>query len=119
MPCYKDKKAGTWYCQFRYCDFTGAHRQKRKRGFKTKREAQAWEREFRLTKAKSCDMMLASFAEVYFDDMEQHLRESTIDTKLNIFKTKIIPYLGKRKMNEITPLDVRRYHIETPQENDS
>lgn len=109
MPCYKDKKAGTWYCQFRYCDFTGAHRQKRKRGFKTKREAQAWEHEFRLTMAKSCDMMLASFAELYFDDMEQHLRESTIDTKLNIFKTKIIPYLGKRKMNEITPLDVREW----------
>ena len=23
MPCYKDEKTGTWYCQFRYADFTG------------------------------------------------------------------------------------------------
>lgn len=38
MPCYKDEKTGTWYCQFRYADFTGKRKQKRKRGFKTKRE---------------------------------------------------------------------------------
>ena len=59
MPCYKDEKTGTWYCQFRYADFTGKRKQKRKRGFKTKREAQEWEREFHLQKAKSCDMTLA------------------------------------------------------------
>ena len=53
MPCYKDEKTGTWYCQFRYADFTGKRKQKRKRGFKTKREAQEWEREFHLQKAKS------------------------------------------------------------------
>ena len=51
MPCYKDEKTGTWYCQFRYTDFTGAQKQKRKRGFKTRREAQEWEREFHLQKA--------------------------------------------------------------------
>ena len=58
MPCYKDEKTGTWYCQFRYTDFTGVQKQKRKRGFKTRREAQEWEREFHLQKAKSCDMTL-------------------------------------------------------------
>mgnify|MGYP002091676616 CR=1 FL=1 len=30
MPCYKDEKTGTWYCQFRYADFTGKRKQKRK-----------------------------------------------------------------------------------------
>ena len=39
MPCYKDEKTGTWYCQFRYTDFTGAQKQKRKRGFKTRGSA--------------------------------------------------------------------------------
>lgn len=107
MPCYKDEKTGTWYCQFRYADFTGKRKQKRKRGFKTKREAQEWEREFHLQKAKSCDMTLASFVELYFDDREHHVRDTTMDTKRNIFDTKIVPLLGNRKMNEITALDIR------------
>ena len=107
MPCYKDEKTGTWYCQFRYTDFTGAQKQKRKRGFKTRREAQEWEREFHLQKAKSCDMTLASFVELYFNDREHHVRDTTMDTKRNIFDTKIVPLLGNRKMNEITALDIR------------
>ena len=107
MPCYKDEKTGTWYCQFRYADFTGKRKQKRKRGFKTKREAQEWEREFHLQKAKSCDMTLASFVELYFNDREHHVRGTTMDTKQNIFDTKIVPLLGNRKMNEITALDIR------------
>ncbi len=92
MPCYKDEKTGTWYCQFRYTDFTGVQKQKRKRGFKTRREAQEWEREFHLQKAKSCDMTLASFVELYFNDREHHVRGTTMDTKRNIFDTKIVPY---------------------------
>ena len=107
MPCYKDEKTGTWYCQFRYADFTGKRKQKRKRGFKTKREAQEWEREFHLQKAKSCDMTLASFVELYFNDREHHVRDTTMDTKRNVFDTKIVPLLGNRKMNEITALDIR------------
>ena len=107
MPCYKDEKTGTWFCQFRYTDFTGAQKQKRKRGFKTRREAQEWEREFHLQKAKSCDMSLASFVALYLDDQRNHLRDSTIDTKKNIFDTKIVPVLGNRKMNEITSMDIR------------
>ena len=96
MPCYKDEKTGTWYCQFRYADFTGKRKQKRKRGFKTKREAQEWEREFHLQKAKSCDMTLASFVELYFNDREHHVRDTTMDTKRNVFDTKIVPLLGNR-----------------------
>ena len=107
MPCYKDEKTGTWYCQFRYTDFTGVQKQKRKRGFKTRREAQEWEREFHLQKAKSCDMTLASFVELYFNDRKHHVRGTTMDTKRNIFDTKIVPLLGNRKMNEITALDIR------------
>ena len=82
MPCYKDEKTGTWYCQFRYTDFTGAQKQKRKRGFKTRREAQEWEREFHLQKAKSCDITLASFVELYFNDREHHVSEIFLTPKL-------------------------------------
>ena len=45
--------------------------------------------------------------ELYFDDREHHVRDTTMDTKRNIFDTKIVPLLGNRKMNEITALDIR------------
>ena len=43
MPVYKDEKLGTWYVMARYADWQGERKQKCKRGFATKREAQEWE----------------------------------------------------------------------------
>lgn len=47
MSVYKDKKQGTWYVIFRYVDWTGEKKQKLKRGFRTKKEALAYEAEFK------------------------------------------------------------------------
>lgn len=41
MAAFKDKKNGSWYVQFRYTDWRGERQQKLKRGFATKKEAQA------------------------------------------------------------------------------
>lgn len=45
MAVYKEEKTGTWRVIYRYTDWTGEKKQTQKRGFQTKREAQAWERE--------------------------------------------------------------------------
>ena len=50
MAAFKNKDNGTWYVQFRYTDWRGERQQKLKRGFATKKEAQAWEREFLMEK---------------------------------------------------------------------
>lgn len=46
MPVYKNKERNTWYCSFYYQDWTGKRKRKKKEGFATKREAQAFERNF-------------------------------------------------------------------------
>ena len=46
MPVYKNEDNGTWYVLTRYLDWKGERKQKCKRGFETKREAQEWERVF-------------------------------------------------------------------------
>ena len=46
MPSYYDESSKTWYCKFYYTDYTGAKKQKKKRGFKLQREAKEWERAF-------------------------------------------------------------------------
>lgn len=48
MPVYKDTKRGTWFSVYSYT-VDGENRQKKKRGFATKRDALLWESEQRQT----------------------------------------------------------------------
>ena len=62
MPVFKDEKRGTWYVMAWYRDWTGERKQKCKRGFPTKREAQDWERSFQMqTAADMEDGKILSF----------------------------------------------------------
>ena len=58
MPVYKNEDNGTWYVMTWYTNWKGEHKQKCKRGFPTKREAQEWERTFQLKNAADMDMSL-------------------------------------------------------------
>ena len=51
-------------------------------------------------------MSFEAFCEIYTNDLKARLKESTWQTKENIIKTKLLPYFGKRKINEITTKDV-------------
>lgn len=87
---------------YHYTDWTGERKQSQKRGFKTKREALAWERE-QLNKATAnLDMTFASFVEQYTADMKIRIKENTWATKEHIIRTKLLPYFGKLKMCNIT-----------------
>ena len=102
MAIYKEEKTNTWRVIYRYTDWTGERKQSQKRGFKTKREAQIWERE-QLNKATAdLDMTFDSFVEQYTADMQTRIKENTWSTKEHIIRTKIIPYFGKQKMSNIT-----------------
>ena len=43
MAVYKDSKRGTWYVLVYYTNWKGESDRKMKRGFKTRKEAVAWE----------------------------------------------------------------------------
>ena len=106
MSAYKDKTQGTWYVSFRYIDWTGKKTQKLKRGFKTKKEALNYEKEFIRKTAADMKMEMGSFIEVYFEDKRKELKENSIRNKQHMMNKHIVPYFGTRKMNEITPADV-------------
>jgi len=106
MPAYKNKESGTWYVVTQYTDWTGARKQKCKRGFDTRREALEWEQKFQQQSAGDLDMSFEAFVEIYTTDLKARLKESTWQTKEHIIQTKIVPYFGKRKINEITTKDV-------------
>ena len=102
MAVYKEEKTNTWRVIYRYTDWTGERKQSQKRGFKTKREALAWEREQLNKSTADLDMTFASFVEQYTADMKTRIKENTWATKEHIIRTKILPYFGKQRMSNIT-----------------
>ena len=90
----------------RYVDWQGNHKQKCKRGFKTKREALEWERVFHLQQSADMDMSFESFVDIYKNDIRSRIKETTWLTKVNIIDKKILPYFGKRKISEIQTKEV-------------
>ena len=93
MPATRDGK--TWRSQFYYEDWL--RHKKNKRGFKTKAEAEEWERNFRQQQRKDLDINFENFVEIYFYDMENRLRESTIKNKRYVFDLKVKIHSTNRK----------------------
>ena len=102
MAVYKEEKTNTWRVLYRYTDWNGERKQTQKRGFKTKREAQSWEREQLNKLGGDLDMNFKSFVEHYSEDMQTRLKENTWETKKHIIDKKLVPYFGKLKMCNIT-----------------
>lgn len=109
MAAYKDTERNTWYVAFYYRDWQGNNKKKKKRGFKTKREALDWEKTFRQKQEATLDMLFKDFVEVYAEDMKPRLKHNTWLTKEHIIQTKLLPYFGNKKMNEIKAADVVRW----------
>ena len=98
MPVFKNEDNGTWYVMARYVNWKGERKQKCKRGFATKREAQEWERMFKLQTSSDLDMSFEAFTELYINDVKNRLKENTwlilIDTN-----TKTTEYLVEQKLS--------------------
>lgn len=119
MPAYKDQNKGTWYVSFYYEDWNGQRKKKLKRGFVTKRDALAWEREFLLQKTADLTMGFEKFVELYIADKEKRIRENTWSTKEHIIQKKILPYFAKKRICDITPRDVIAWQNEMMNYRDS
>ena len=112
MPVYKDEKKGTWYVSIRYLNWKGEHTRKLKRGFKSKKEAQEYERTFLLKESRNLDMSFKDFVDIYLKDCSHRVKLNTLNTKEYIIKMKILPYLGEKKINEIQPSDIKDWQNE-------
>lgn len=109
MSVTKDSKTGKWMSQIRVTNWKGDTIHKKKRGFRTKREAQEWERDFLSQSSASLEMKFSDFIDIYFKDMEQRLKRSTISNKRFMVDLKITPYFGKMPLSEIKPTDIRAW----------
>lgn len=109
MPVYKNEDNGTWYVLTRYLDWKGERKQKCKRGFETKREAQEWERVFKQQSAADMDMNFAAFVELYIKDMKPRLKENTWLTKKQKYPCELAQDFAHQKSHLIGQWQVNPY----------
>lgn len=112
MPCYLDKKSKTWYTQFYYTDFTGIKRKTFKRGFRTKKEAQEYERTFLHSKQKDCTMPFKTYCNCYLSDVKPRVKLQTYNLKERILRLKIVPFFENKQLNQITSEDILSWQNE-------
>ena len=108
MAVIRNKKTNTYEVRTYYKDWTGARKQKTKRGFKRKCDAQDWERAFKLKENRSLDMTFGDFVNIYLNDIKPRIKYNTGLTKKHIVDKKILPYFTDRKLQEIKTADIRQ-----------
>ena len=112
MPVFKDSARGTFFVKTYYTDYTGARKQKMKRGFKLQRDAKEWERSFLEKVQGTPTMTFQTLYDLYIEDASHRLRENSVNGKKNVFKNKILPYFKDRPINQIQPKDIRAWQNE-------
>jgi len=110
MKPVKDKKTGTWTIQYRYKNSLGENKKSTKRGFQTKREAEEWYMNFKLSQKGNLNMTFEAFLEIYKNDIHKKIRENTLHSKEHMINKKILPYFKDKKMNELQAKDIIAWH---------
>ena len=120
MPQYKYpvKQGSKWMCKFNYTDpKSGKAKTEYKRGFDTKREAKQYEEDFieHLTKVAEQNSMdyERTFGEVFQEYLMSHkrsdIKESSLETKFNIFNKHIFPTFENVLVKDITDDDIAEW----------
>lgn len=112
MPVYKDDTRNTWYASFYYTDWMGNKKRKKKEGFKTKKEAQDFEREYLNKAHASVDMTFGSLVELYMEDCQSRLKPTTLENKKYTIDLKVLPFFKDMPLNIINATTVRKWQNE-------
>lgn len=111
MPPYQIKKdgkpTGRWMTRFYYTNHLGKRTQKKQSGFKSKAEANAFEREFIMKREGSPELSFQTLYEDYKEDLTPRIKKTTMQTKKYAIEKRILPHFKNRSIIEITPKDVR------------
>lgn len=122
MPQYKYpvKNGIKWMAKFNYTDSkSGKAKTEYKRGFASKREAKKYEEDFieNLIMPEETEIEpIRTFGEVFQEYLMSHkradIKESTLETKFNIFNKHIFPTFEEKQVDTITDDDIANWQNE-------
>lgn len=112
MAAYYDEKQKSWYTKFRYTDWQGNSKSTSKRGFKTKKEALAYESDMKNKLKEKPQITLKALSDEFLTDYKANNKyNSYVNAEKNCRKY-IIPTLGSLVIDKITPLVVRKWQAD-------
>lgn len=108
MPAYYEKEYRYWRAVFRTKMRDGTVKQFTKRGFRTKKEAEAYIQEQKKVMETDLGMTVATFIkEKYMPDIKTKVKERTYMTKEHMIKTHVLNMsIAKMSMNEVKAQDI-------------
>lgn len=109
MAAYKDKshKGNTpWYVKFRYTDKEGNKKEKVKRGFSSRREAEEFEERFFHELKIDKDFLFEKVVEFYLETSKNKVRRSTYEIKESVINKFILPEFTGKDIRDITVKDL-------------
>lgn len=106
------KTDNTWAVSFYYNEWNGDRVRHRKTGFKTKKEAQQYERDFLQNHSGTPEMSFGALVSLYMDDCKTRLRSTTYANKEYLIFKKIVPFFENVAIDSISPAMVRRWQTE-------
>ena len=109
MAVYFDAKKKTWYCQFKFKDWTGATRSTTKRGFSRKKEAQQYETDFKNHSTESCRITLSLLADKYLEDYRLNHKPSSFLAVNTRLREHVLPSMGTLLLTDITPYRIKEW----------
>ncbi len=116
MPSYKyETKSGhvRWFCSFYARSYDGKNRKVKKSGFATKRDADAWERDYLATSnGLAAEMTIRQVAAAYTQDLSSRRKPITAARISTAINNHILPVFGDRPIATLTAADVRAWENE-------
>lgn len=112
MSVYYNEKRKSWYTSFYYQDWQGNRKRKKKEGFARKRDAQEYERNFKLQQSGSCDMTFGKMTELYLADCKIRQKPTSYAVKESGVNKHVLPYFTDMPINTITVAQVRQWQNE-------
>ncbi|WP_424475039.1 tyrosine-type recombinase/integrase [Oceanobacillus kimchii] len=110
------KDGNTWYYILEIGNVNGKRKQKKKRGFKTKKDAQKAliEAEHTLLKDgmfyEPSNMLYEDFITQWLNDKKTTLKNSTLNTYKWLITNYIIPNLGNIELSKLSPIIVQQFY---------
>ena len=103
-------KNGKYYISFYYTSLDGKKLRKKKEGFKTKKEAFQFEKDFILNeRGGDTELTFDFLVKKYLEDSKARVKPTTYELNEYLINRKILPYFKGLKIKNIEPKTIRSW----------
>ena len=112
MPAYYDNKTKTWFAKFRYHDWTGKTHYTTRRGFAKKKDAQAFEAEYKMKAQHNPNLTVDSLVVEYLKDYKLYHKDSSYRAVKRTLENRVLPSFGNLSAAELKPYHIKEWQNE-------